>query len=394
MKVVFCSNYMNHHQLYFSQEMLKITGGEYRFIASMPIEEERLSGGWENMNEKYNWIIKAYKDTKEYNYARKLINEADLVIVGSFPMKILRKRIFSRKITFLYSERWFKTENGDISAYKNLHGYLSNLLHKKYLNYYNVYMLCASAYTAYDCSIYGNFIGKCYKWGYFPEVKFYDIENLIEKKRTNTPIELLWVARMIKWKHPEHAIYIANRLKKEGISFSLKMIGDGENLSQIKDTVEKSDLTDCVHVLGSLPANQVRGYMENANIFLFTSDYNEGWGVVLNEAMNSGCTVVASDAIGAVPFLINNGVNGYKYNYGDLEELYNHTKDLILNRTLAESMGRAAYRTITEVWNPAVAATRVVELYRAIVRNNKNLIPKEGICSPAEIISQGCKMNR
>lgn len=149
--------------------MLKITGGEYRFIASMPIEEERLSGGWENMNEKYNWIIKAYKDTKEYNYARKLINEADLVIVGSFPMKILRKRIFSRKITFLYSERWFKTENGDISAYKNLHGYLSNLLHRKYLNYYNVYMLCASAYTAYDCSIHGNFIGKCYKWGYFPE---------------------------------------------------------------------------------------------------------------------------------------------------------------------------------------------------------------------------------
>ena len=103
---------------------------------------------------------------------------------------------------------------------------------------------------------------------------------------------------------------------------------------------------------------------------------------------------MASDAIGAVPFLINNGVNGYKYNYGDLEELYNHTKDLILNRSLAESMGRAAYRTITEVWNPAVAATRVVELYRAIVRNDKNLIPKEGICSPAEIISQDCKMNR
>ena len=36
--------------------------------------------------------------------------------------------------------------------------------------------------------------------------------------------------------------------------------------------------------------------MEQADIYLFTSDRNEGWGAVANEAMNSACAMVA-DAI-------------------------------------------------------------------------------------------------
>jgi glycosyltransferase involved in cell wall biosynthesis len=39
-------------------------------------------------------------------------------------------------------------------------------------------------------------------------------------------------------------------------------------------------------------------------VFIFTSDRNEGWGAVLNEAMGSGCAVVAADLIGSVPYLI------------------------------------------------------------------------------------------
>ena len=49
--------------------------------------------------------------------------------------------------------------------------------------------------------------------------------------------------------------------------------------------------------------------MEKSEIFLFTSDKGEGWGAVLNESMNSACAVVASHAIGSVPFLLKDGEN-------------------------------------------------------------------------------------
>jgi hypothetical protein len=37
-----------------------------------------------------------------------------------------------------------------------------------------------------------------------------------------------------------------------------------------------------------MPPEEVRVHMEQSNIYLFTSDFGEGWGAVLNEAMNSG----------------------------------------------------------------------------------------------------------
>lgn len=42
-------------------------------------------------------------------------------------------------------------------------------------------------------------------------------------------------------------------------------------------------------------------------------------GAVVSEAMNSGCCVVANRQIGAVPFLIEDGVNGKSYPDGSYE---------------------------------------------------------------------------
>ena len=74
---------------------------------------------------------------------------------------------------------------------------------------------------------------------------------------------------------------------------------------------------------------QVREYMEKSEIHIFTSDRNEGWGAVLNESMNSACVPVANKAIGSVPYLINDGNNGFMYK--DENELYEKVKYLLNN---------------------------------------------------------------
>ena len=61
---------------------------------------------------------------------------------------------------------------------------------------------------------------------------------------------------------------------------------------------------------------KVRSVMEKSHIFVFTSSHLEGWGAVVNEAMNSGCAVVANVQAGAVPYLIEQGVNGIAYPRG------------------------------------------------------------------------------
>ena len=384
LKIVFCSNFMNHHQLYFSKSLIN-KGVDFRFITTRTIGAERIDGGWKDLNTKFDWIVRIYESEEQLKIAKKLIDEADLVIAGSFPIKLIRKRILKNKLVFLYSERWFKSTDGSIDRFKTLHNAISNLIHRKYLNFFNVYMLCASAYTPYDCSLYGNFLGKCYKWGYFPYVNKYDIDDLIDKKERNKPIKLLWVARMLELKHPEFTVNLAKKLKSEGFDFEMNLIGIGEKYDEIKRQIKNANLEDQVKLLGSMSPEEVRSYMENANIFLFTSDYNEGWGAVLNEAMNSACAVVACEAIGSVPFLIKNGINGLTYRYADEEGLFEQVKSLMTDTMKRKRLGKEAYNTIITEWNPENAAKKLLQLYYALQGVNGYEIPAEGVCSVAPI---------
>lgn len=106
---------------------------------------------------------------------------------------------------------------------------------------------------------------------------------------------------------------------------------------------------------------------------------------MLNEAMNSGCAVVASDAAGATPYLVNDGVNGSVYHSGNIQELYEKVRRLLENTTMQYSFGKAAYQTITELWNAEVAAKRFLQLSQAILNGtDASGLFANGPCSPAK----------
>ncbi len=353
MKIVFVSNYYNHHQSAISEEFYKQTGGSYVFIATAQMSDERKKLGYSF--DEPSFVVKSYKDEETYKYCINLINDAEVVIAGSTPEKMIRKRIRSGKLVFRYSERIYKNKKKLLQLPLRYIKY-----HFDNYPYKNVYMLCASAYAARDYAITGMFKGKTFKWGYFPAVKKYDdIEKLIDDK---TPASILWVARLIEWKHPDASIRLAKRLKQAGYKFKLSLIGNGELENKIRDMIKAENLEDCVQMLGSMKPEEVRRYMEKAEIFLFTSDFNEGWGAVLNESMNSACAVVASHAIGSVPFLINDGENGFMYKNGDVGDLYNNVDLLLNNSEKCKKMANNAYKTLTDTWNAKVAAQRFMNL--------------------------------
>ena len=228
-----------------------------------------------------------------------------------------------------------------------------------------VYLLCAGAYVPSDFSIVRAYPGKMYCWGYFPETKHYDVDRLMAGKgRADSggiPY-ILWVARMIELKHPELALETARHLKSRGLSFHMDMIGGGAMEEQVKTLRAEYGLEEEVGLPGFMSPAQVREYMERADIFLFTSDRLEGWGAVANEAMNSGCALIANHMIGAVPYLVKDGENGLIYRDGNREELFTLAERLVKDRDFCTRLGRNAYRTITEIWNAENAAKSLWEL--------------------------------
>lgn len=384
MKVVFVSNYYNHHQAPFSEYMAKRDGVLYTFIETDKISEERKKLGWGIANYP-SFVRNAFSSENDYNESIRQINEADVVIYGSAPERFFKERLKNGKLTFKYAERIYKTGfkwwQQPLRFVKNL----SRGWSKK-----NHYLLCASAYSYADFSKTFNFRKRAYNWGYFTQLKKYsDIDELINGKEKNS---ILWVARLLEWKHPESAINVAERLKKEGYAFNLKIIGTGILEEEIKKSIEEKGLNDCVKMLGAMTPEQVRDYMEKSEIFLFTSDFNEGWGAVLNESMNSACAVVASHAIGSVPLLIEDGKNGFIYKNGDEDDLFEKTKFLLDNSEKRVEVSKKAYCTISEKWNAEVAAERFLSLVNSINSGEKKPeLYTDGPCSSATKLKNGWK---
>ena len=325
MKIVFVSNFYNHHQKPLADALYSIIGDDYRFIETERISTERLKMGW-GKDERPSYILQSYTDDAAQNKCQDIINDADVVIYGSAPHDMFKTRLRAGKLTFKYCERPYKT---GVPVFKLPVHILR--AQKNYAQFRNFYVLCASAYAPADFSKMLSFIGKTYKWGYFTEVKNYeDIDAVISEK---TPASILWVSRFISLKHPEIPVQIAKRLKNEGYKFKLGMIGNGELEKSTKSLIESANVSDCVEMLGSMTPELVRKHMEKSEIFLFTSDRNEGWGAVVNESMNSACAVVANSAIGSVPFLITDGENGCMYKDGDIDNLYAKIKHLLDIRT-------------------------------------------------------------
>ena len=197
---------------------------------------------------------------------------------------------------------------------------------------------------------------------------------------------ILWVARLIKLKHPEAIITAAKRLKQEGYDFKLTLIGKGLLENKMRKLVMHYELDNYIVFAGSMSPDQVRKYMENSSIFVFTSDQNEGWGAVMNEAMNSGCAVIASHVVGSAPFLIKHKENGLVYRSGDIDDLYDKVKYLCDHHDECVRMGREAYKTMTEMWCAENATERLYRVFNAKISGEIEPVYYDGPVSVAEVI--------
>ncbi|MBQ7776476.1 MAG: glycosyltransferase [Lachnospiraceae bacterium] len=393
MKVTFVSNYINHHQIPLSNVLYEHLGEEYTFIQTEPMEEERIKLGW-NPTDVPVYVKYAYEEPQ---VCKQLVMESDVVIWGGLEDEtMLQPRLAAKKPVIRYSERLYKTGQWKAVSPRGLR--------KKYFDHTQyrkeaVYLLCAGAYVASDFHIVRAYPGKMFKWGYFPQCKEYDVDSLMEGKcraereanvgEAAPRTEILWAARFIDWKHPELVVALAECLAKERDDFHITMIGGGELKDATQALIQEKQLEGYITLAGTQTPSQVREAMEKAPIFLMTSDRQEGWGAVMNEAMNSGCAVIADRMEGAAPYLIEQGVNGFAYREAKPEVLAELIKPLLDSKEQCEQIGRKAYETITKLWNAGVAAERLLHICEDVAAGREpQIIWETGPCSKAEVIKE------
>lgn len=387
MTVTFISNYINHHQIPFSNACYQRLGSCFCFIQTEPMEQERIAMGWNPQGTGLPYVVCLYEQEER---CRRLILESDVLIAGWTEREdLIGARLETGKATIRISERLYRegqwkaiSPRGLIKKFRDHTRYRKN----------PAYLLCAGAYVPSDFHIIGAYPGKMYRWGYFPETVCYTKEQWESLKPEDGKVHLVWAGRFIPLKHPEFMIRLAGVLKEQGKSFHIHMVGSGEMEEELKQQAKAGKIEDTITFYGFLKPEKVRQIMEQSHIHVFTSNHLEGWGAVVNEAMNSGCAEVVNVQVGAAPYLITDGENGLVYRDGSFEKMAEAVLYLADHPDVRKRMGRRAYETITTLWNAEHAAEELIRFSEGILQG-KEEPAKEGPLSMAPVIAPG-KMYR
>lgn len=361
MTVTYFSNFLNHHQANVADELYEKLGTDYTFVELCPIYDWLLKGGYSDLSSR-PYVLQAWRSPENYRKAEDLALNADVALFGgpeTLKLEVMRAK--TGKLTFDVGERWLK---------RGLLNLASPRLLRYFWYYYtvfskeNVYKLCSSAYACGDHYKLYSFKNRCYKWGYFTKVEDFPFETSanFDVSSEETEVHLMWCARFLRLKHPELPVRLARRLKDKGYKFVFDMYGSGVELENVKRLASELEVTDVLRFHGNLPNDKILEQMRQHEIFIFTSDKNEGWGAVLNESMSNGCAVVASDEIGSVPFLVEDGVNGLVFKSEDLDSLETKVMSLLDNADCRRTIAANAMRTMRTLWSPQNAADNLLRL--------------------------------
>ena len=169
MQITFVSNYINHHQTPVSDELYRLVGDGYTFVQTEPMEEERISMGWDKSAAERPYVKLYYKDRKVCD---ELIMSSDCVIFGGCEDEsIIMPRLEAGLFTVRYSESIYKSGRWKFVSPRGLRRkYHDHIRFRKA----SVFLLCAGAHVAGDFSIICAYPGKKLKYGYFPPFEEYE----------------------------------------------------------------------------------------------------------------------------------------------------------------------------------------------------------------------------
>ena len=155
---------------------------------------------------------------------------------------------------------------------------------------------------------------RIYRFGYFRSIK-----SNLQKHTISSTIQLIFVGQLIERKGIMTLLEAIKNIHQTNKLFNLTIIGTGELESILKDFIVENKLQDTVNLLGVVSSENVVDYITKADLLILPSNF-DGWGMVVNEALQSNIPVLVSDQCGAKE-LIKYGYNGFIFKAKETDSL-------------------------------------------------------------------------
>lgn len=185
-----------------------------------------------------------------------------------------------------------------------------------------------------------------------------------------TPLNGVFVGRLVEQKGVDVLLKAAHLLKLTGHLFSIKIIGDGPLRSTLEETSRSYGISDCIEFKGLLSQNEVAIQLEEADLFVLPSRF-EGLPVALLEALAYSLPAIATKVSGSEE-IIDSSI-GWLINTNDPQELATALLLAIkMGRPELQKMGEKAREKAEREYDIKSVAHRYERLFHDLLNTDSS----------------------
>ena len=140
----------------------------------------------------------------------------------------------------------------------------------------------------------------------------------------------LFAGKLVDFKHPQHLIEAAALVRAKGSALEIVIAGDGPLRSHLDALAAQLDVP--LHQLGFCNQSAMPAAYAAADLLVLPSNGRETWGLVANEALACGRSVIVSNAVGCAPDLEQLIGKQTSFPFGDISALADRIENATVGR--------------------------------------------------------------
>ena len=185
--------------------------------------------------------------------------------------------------------------------------------------------------------------------------------NLYKSKNKN----ITFLGRLTEEKGFFDLLKIAKVLNKDNnmkIDFNIGGSGDTEYINHL---VTDYGIEENINLNGWVNSVEKDEILQNTGIFILPS-YFEAMPMSILEAMSYGIPIITTN-VGGIPAIIEQGINGYMREPGDIDSMVNDIKQILYNDEFRCELSKNSYYKIKQHFSMEKQNKELIKLYKSII---------------------------
>lgn len=197
---------------------------------------------------------------------------------------------------------------------------------------------------------------------------FFSVEN---RAKSNT---IVFVGSSLRLKGADTLIKITQLLRKKFHDIEVDIIGSGTNslINTLNRLALECGVATRIKFWGLLRPDEIAERLSLAKVFVAPTRVDT-YGMAAIEALCAGVPVVSSNIMG-VPYVIEDGVDGFLVDPENAEGFAEKIAFLVKDENLRQKMGQKGREIALRRWHPEIVASAMLQMYKDILKMEQSSI--------------------